>query len=84
MPVSQLGHHVVDLLLRANLFSFEQLHDLRYFADRPEMIGAAEGRPIITVEFVDPAEQLPHPEREVPVPEKPRSIAACGSVALTS
>ena len=39
--------------------------------------------PLITVEFVDPADRLPHPERETPMPDKPRSIAACGRTALT-
>ena len=53
-----------------------------YFADRRETTGAAESRPIISVEFVDPADHLPHPDRGMPALDKPRSIAARDGTAL--
>ena len=54
-----------------------------YFSDRREMSGVAGTGPIITVEFVNPADQLHRVGKETPLSEKPGSLAACGGTALT-
>ena len=47
------------------------------------MSGVAGTGPIITVEFVNPADQLHRVGKETPLTEKPRSLAACGGTAFT-
>jgi hypothetical protein len=55
-----------------------------YFAEQWKVTGSfSASAPSITVEFVDPADPFRHPEKETLVPEKPRSITACGGPALT-
>jgi hypothetical protein len=57
-----------------------------YFAEQWKVTGSfSASAPSITVEFVDPADWLRHPaKKETLVPEKPRSITACGGPALTN
>ncbi len=82
--VSEVGGRTLRVRLIDQLKALELYGKaMGYFSDRREMTDVAEAGSIITVEFVDPAHQLPHPEKETPVAESSKSIAVCGRPGLS-
>jgi hypothetical protein len=68
----EFGQHTLpDQLKARELYGKAMGH----FGDRREMAGYHATARNITVEFVDPPDQIPPPETETPLPEKPRIIA---------
>ena len=83
--VSEVGGRTLRVRMIDQLKALELYGKaMGYFSDRREMTDVAEAGPIITVEFVNPADQLHRVGKETPLTEKPRRIAACGGTALTS
>jgi Phage terminase, small subunit len=82
--VSEVGGRMLRVRMIDQLKALELYGKaMGYFGDRGETAGYNAAARNITVEFVDPPAELPPPETETPLPEKPRIIGPCGSSALT-